>query len=85
MLLTEYDPEKEKELLAKMAYKEGQMSMRIRNLTTLMRVESLSLEQAMDKLEVPEEERETIREAFQKKQQGEGRESADQAADWAWS
>ena len=39
----------------------------------------------MDKLEVPEEERETIREAFQKKQQGEGRESADQAADWAWS
>ena len=52
MLLTEYDPEKEKELLAKMAYKEGQMSMRIRNLTTLMRVESLSLEQAMDKLEV---------------------------------
>ncbi len=61
------------------------MSMRIRNLITLMRVESLSLEQAMDKFEVPEGERGAIREAFQKKQQGEGREPADQAADWAWS
>ena len=85
MLLTEYDPEKERKLLEKALYKEGELDKMVSWLSILMKADSLTLEQAMDKFEVPEEERETIREAFQKKQQGEGREPADQAADWAWS
>ena len=62
MLLTEYDPVKEKELLVKTT----EMNTRVHDLTTLMKVDSLTLEQAMDKLKVPKADRVNIRKAFEK-------------------
>ncbi|HCW22624.1 MAG TPA: hypothetical protein DGX96_02845 [Lachnospiraceae bacterium] len=62
MLLTEYDPVKEKELLVKTT----EMNTRVHDLTTLMEADSLTLEQAMDKLKVLEADRVNIRMAFEK-------------------
>ena len=62
MLLSEYDEVKEKELLVKTT----EMNTRVHDLTTLMKVDSLTLEQAMDKLKVPEADRVNIRKAFEK-------------------
>ena len=62
MLLTEYDPVKEKELLVKTT----EMNTRVHDLTTLMEADSLTLEQAMDKLKVLEADRVNIRKAFEK-------------------
>ncbi len=62
MLLSEYDEVKEKELLVKTT----EMNTRVHDLTTLMKVDSLTLEQAMDKLKVPKADRVNIRKAFEK-------------------
>ena len=62
MLLSEYEEVKEKELLVKTT----EMNTRVHDLTTLMKVDSLTLEQAMDKLKVPEADRVNIRKAFEK-------------------
>ena len=62
MLLSEYDEVKEKELLVKTT----EMNTRVHDLTTLMEADSLTLEQAMDKLKVLEADRVNIRMAFEK-------------------
>ena len=66
MLLTEYNETEARESVYKAGDAHGKQEMLVSVLTTLMRVDSLTLEQAMDKLEVPEADRVNIRKAFEK-------------------